>query len=277
MAKRPGGADYDYGRNDIARQKTFKIKSYDFKSQSDMGLRATGGYGDNAMADPSIVDENAESEPSQVDRLHDKLLRAGITNQQIVAGVTLTPKGIQKVAAEFGISAKEVLTLMKTLPKHLTRKNDLLTELRGARYSYEADFMGNVVVRDSESTDEEPRMFPGYKGQKLLGLLNAHENDLKAQQAVLAQAMAEPLHESEDGFVQDFDFEDEIANDAGSFNFPWKITHHHGTATAAYRGDGQDFEIEIVDVRDEEGESAEPSDEMIADLKKQAIAFIPQA
>jgi hypothetical protein len=277
MTRKGSGGRFDFGGNDAARLRTFKIKSYDFKSQSDMQLRPTGNYADNAMADPTKINETGGDDGSMVERLLDKMLRSGITVEQIKDGATLGPTGIQKVAAEFGISASEVKMLLNSLPKHLTTKDNLLTELKGVRFSYEADFMGNVVVRDNQSADEEPVMVSGSRGQKLLGQLTAHEGNIADQQKLLAQAMQETVNESDDGLEPNVNFIEEIANDAGSFNFPWKIGKQHGFGLASYRGDGRDFEIKVEDVRNEDGDEIVASDDMLATLKKQAIAYIPEA
>ena len=60
----------------------------------------------------------------------------------------------------------------------------------------------------------------------------------------------------------------------GSFNFPWKFQDKHGTGTASYRFDGDDFTVVLRSIRDSNGDSMSVDDVMGDQLKKIAYDFI---
>jgi hypothetical protein len=97
-------------------------------------------------------------DPSSMDRLHDMLTKAKITDDEIIAGVKLTDVGFQKASARLGCSVDEVRALFQALAGKLrqdrSRESEMLDELAGtdgdARFTFEPDFSGSVTVRDTK-------------------------------------------------------------------------------------------------------------------------------
>lgn len=255
----------------------FKIRSFDFQSRTDMKVRQTSGYGDNAMEDPTATNESAEPE-SDIDRLHE-ILSAHIPDEAIANGATLSPSGFQKVAAKLGVSAEDVESLLASLRDRLASGDEkpIMGESGAARYTWEHDGMGSVTVRDRETGGEY-----FYGGSKGFAILSAVE-DLTAggpdEQAFLAtycedENLTEEVAEASPD--EDDDFMAEISADVSTFNFPWKQGDRFGTGTAEFRGNAQKFDVKVVDVRDQNGEPVNDK-AMNASLKDQAIDFIPRA
>lgn len=284
-------ARWDYGHRDLSKPNSVKIQSYDFQSSREGSPRLTDRYADNAMYDPAdttVIHEDADD--SLLERLYRRLLtHRDATPEMIRAGeVELKPKGRDMLAAEFGISPEEIDTLMNSLPGYLERQEDshmivddelmeYAEEDDDPRYTFESDFLGNIVIYDHYLRGSEPLMLSGDKALGLIRALEEHRGH-REQQHILKHALAENLEEADDGLHPDFEFTTEIKNDAGMFNFPWSLGSHHGTGTASYRGDGQDFELNIEDVRNDKGKRINDlSDELIEHLKEQAVAFIPDA
>lgn len=118
MSKKiPFAGQFDYSNNPKNRQRSFKIRAYDFKSASDMPVRPTGTYADNAMVDPSRLNE---SDDSQIDTLKALLNKAGVTDEEIKGGLSLTQVGYHKIAAALGVSIEQAQTLVTTLVKSLS-------------------------------------------------------------------------------------------------------------------------------------------------------------
>lgn len=123
--------------------RTYKIKAYDFTSKNDG--TATVGYADNPMDDPSLVNESAEE--SQLDHLHDLLNKAGINDDEILSGLTMTPRGYAKVAAAMGIGKNDVQPLIDSLITSLKGENAndvLLNELRKGLEDQSFSFMDEI-------------------------------------------------------------------------------------------------------------------------------------
>lgn len=121
MVRRRPDAEFDFGHNVIKNQRSYKIKAYDFKSASDMKVRLTGMYGDNAMEDPSSLNE---SEDSMLDQLKEMLNNAGVSDDELKDGFGLSKSGEHKVAAGLGISVEEVPTLINSLVSMLCGTED---------------------------------------------------------------------------------------------------------------------------------------------------------
>lgn len=117
---------FDHGHGGIA-PRTYKIKAFDFTSKKEGN--AVGAYADNAMEDPSMVNEAVEQ--SHLEILHSLLSKAGVSDEQIKDGIELKDAGYDKVAAALGIAADDVQPLIDTLKKRLNGEDetDILNEL----------------------------------------------------------------------------------------------------------------------------------------------------
>lgn len=144
-----------------------------------------------ALMSPSIYSTAMpqETDQSLIERLHNMLQRARITDDQIMNGVRLTPTGFQKAGAALGISGEEAELLLNSLITKLRREKDRTDEMfrefagdrpRAARFSVEKDYLGNVTVRDAQTGKE---VF--LRGDDATALLNKIKTG--DEQAILAQ------------------------------------------------------------------------------------------
>jgi DNA-binding CsgD family transcriptional regulator len=68
-------------------------------------------------------------------------------------------------------------------------------------------------------------------------------------------------------------FDDEIRQSRGSYNFPWTVDNRHGTANVRYDVTKPDLDIRLISVRDSDGEEIEdPS--LVEKIREQAVAYI---
>lgn len=70
------------------------------------------------------------------------------------------------------------------------------------------------------------------------------------------------------------DFEEEIRQSTGSYNFPWNAGGRHGTATARYRTVRGEMKVEVFSVRDDTGEEIDAAGRIASIIHQQAIDFI---
>jgi 8-oxo-dGTP pyrophosphatase MutT (NUDIX family) len=164
-------SDYDAVKK--PEQKMINASSHDFKAGSRPDLRITNNYADNPLVldedsetagsrpdlritnnyadNPLVLDEDSETR-SQAKRLHALLKKAGYSDKAISGGITLSKVGKEKIAARFGISAKDVETVMATLIAELRDDQDEhpLPETDD-RYSFERDALGNVAIHDRKT------------------------------------------------------------------------------------------------------------------------------
>lgn len=149
-------ADYDYGR-ERKRQRDVSIAPHDFKSSSDLGVKNTAGYGDNAMDDPSNKIE--ETEQDIVEKLRTMLRKAGISEENLIGGVRLTDRGHEKVAKKLGVEVGEVELLLRSLATRIRDEQergaemmeDLVNPKTAPRFSVEVDYLKNTTIRDGET------------------------------------------------------------------------------------------------------------------------------
>lgn len=171
-------ADFDYGTM-RPKQKNVSIRPHDFRSGPDGKVRYVGNYADNAMFDPAKVNEGAQD--SMLERLHNMLGKAKITDDEIVSGVRLNQRGRQKAAAALGISVHEVDLLLNSLKTHLRKVQKWVNEAREIlgdgtpRFSHEEDYLGNVTIRDGKTGKEA--FLRGSQAAKLLADLKAGGDD----------------------------------------------------------------------------------------------------
>lgn len=268
-------------------KRDFSINAHDFRSHVDMPIRMTGNYGDNAMSGRSISEEIDES---HVNELHSQLHKAGVTDDMIKRGAGLTKRGFEKMAALLGLSSEDVNGLLVTLRKKLTAQTGatLLGETKSPRYTWEHDGIGSVTIRDGKTGEEH--FFGGSAGFSILTKIEGLIPGSPDEQVFLASHIDQLVESRDRGDGIEYEpedqwhidatrqrengFMDEIKSNVGSFNFPWKLEGKHGTGTARFKGSGKEMNVEVVNIRDENGEEIRDVD-LKSKLKKQAIDFIP--
>jgi hypothetical protein len=217
---------------------------------------------------------------NRVVRLQELLNAARVSDDEIRGGIRLSPGGLEKLASRLGTSSEEVKRLISDLTKRLQDEHDhdvtVVYEGEGeVRFVYEADFLGNLTVRDTKTGEDH--YLAGSDSAHVIKTLRATEAGSQAEQALLrriaADVTTQPLEE--DGEVAD-DFVSELKNDAGSYNFPWNVNGHNGTGTAAYRANAKEFKLEVVSIRDSRGDEIEVGETTRQAITKQARDFIGQ-
>jgi hypothetical protein len=212
-----------------------------------------------------------------LDRLHTVMNDAGIDDHEIIGGVRLTPVGYQKLAAKMKVGFRDINGMINELITKVRDEQSLVAEAYSdlldeddERYSFEKDYLRNVTIHDKVTGQDT--YLQGSEASEMLGLLASGMTD---KQTILAQyADAEQPMNEDAGDVNDT-FEPELEMDHGSYNFPWKVGNHHGTATVTYSGKGN---IKLVSVRDTEGNEIPDVDQAESDLiTQQAVAFIGDA
>jgi hypothetical protein len=182
-------ADFDHGETD---GKPTKMKgpfgnntdAMSKQGRADIKQRVTNArYGDNPL-------EEGEDHQTMLDTLKDILNEMGADDDAIIAGIKLDHKGKQKIAGRLGVAANTVETLIASLQASLSRdeKSRMIQEEPedGTRYSYEADSLGNITVRDAKTGGEN-----FLQGEEAAQLADSIEKfDGKPQlQGVLRSAM----------------------------------------------------------------------------------------
>lgn len=204
-------ADYDYGR-ERKRQRDVSIAPYDFKSSSDLGVKDTAGYGDNAMDDPSNKIE--ETEQDIVEKLRSMLRKAGISDENLIGGVRLTDAGHQKVAKKLGIEVGEVELLLRSLATRVRDEKDrgaemmedLVNPKTAPRFAVEIDYLKNATIRDG-STGK--KLF--LRGTQAIALQNRLKSaDDNEKQTILATYVGQMTEADEPVVSQDDEHRDAL-------------------------------------------------------------------
>lgn len=272
---------------EAVERKALPIRPFDFQEFTDRGKadlkikRNDPRFGDNPLADVDELDEFAGG--SQIDRLHQMLTNAGVSDQQIKGGVQLTHDGKMKVAARLGIAPQDVEMYLNVITQRLrdadaTSEETLTEQYYHAleedepeagqpnspfddepRYSVEPDALGSITVRDAETGRSS--FIQGSEASRVRQALKVSPD----KQAVLA-----PLVEAVDSAD---DFWSEIKANSGTYNFVWKLHDQHGTGTVQFSTKGQP-KLKLVDVRDSEGNPMRADPTMHGALMQQAREFI---
>jgi hypothetical protein len=277
------------------------VDEYSLKGHADQKIKPNAPrFADNPMQDDPDDDDAVEivldeysimGRLAKVDRLHDLLADAGISDQEIKQGVKLTDVGLHKVAAALGVGPDDIRLFIQTLTQQLrdADKDEMESDLgeayrqfmdedemlydddsefapgerRGDHLSAETDYLGDVTVRSAQTGKSK-----FYQGSAAAGITKALQGaDDEEKQAVLA-----PLMEKDVGYA------DEIASsNSGTYNFPWTFRTQHGFATAQFSS-GTDGEpkLKLLSVRDSGGDEMPPDRQMHAALLVQAREFIAQ-
>lgn len=204
-----------------------------------------------------------------LDKLHRILNTAGVKDDEITHGIKLTPRGYEKIAAQLGTSADIVKTMMNSLVTRVRRDEERVSE-EARQYTYETDSQG-VMVRNSQAGTQ--KYYTGSSAEHIVRLLSDCKTGSAEEQHLLSLYApdAQDLTEAESHEEADLGFAEEIKSTSGSFNFPWKVDHRHGTATASYTGRDHHVVIEVIDVRDANGDDAALDAKASNAVHKQAL------
>jgi hypothetical protein len=258
-------------------------------------------FGDNPLAsdgDGAATEESEELDEfdtstfgarSSLDKLHDILARAHISDQEIkLRPLHLSDGGLHKIAARLGVGPHEVQMLLATLSQNLRdagsdaedasieesyrqfmEAHETTTPFDEAagddHLSAEQDYLGNLTVRSSKHGTS--KFYQGSKAADISDELEGAQDDEQKQEVM------HPLVEDE----SDAGFEKEIHSDTGSYNFPWKLNGHSGFGTVIYSTAGDKPKLKLISVRDGAGDDVQANAQMHQALLQQAQIFMNDA
>lgn len=157
--------------------------------------------------------------------------KTNLTDDYISRGVRLTATGNAWVAREYQIDINEVPAMLAAVSQMVA--GDLKED--SERFSYEADYMGNLTLRDAESGKDI--FLQGDEAFELAGKLESHPG---VEQRLIAPYFGgETLNESE------VEAASVAPDDAGTFNFPYK----DGLASARFWIEDGDRKVKAVSFR----------------------------
>lgn len=202
-------------------------------------------------------------------RLQAFLNSKGFDDEEIRRGIEFKPEGYAKIAKRMGVSDNEARGLVNSLIAMVRDENKVAEAYTSmmeddARFGFEKDGLGNITIHDAKTG--QAVFLRGTKAGEVLAAIQSGQ----PEQQVLARYAGGELTED----ATDDSYEDEVATDRGTYNFPWKTEAGHGTATAEYSGKGN---IRIISVRDEEGGEIDADEGMLGELVRQAVNFIGEA
>ena len=201
-----------------------------------------------------------------LETLHSLLKRANVTDDVLSRGVRLKRVGLQKLAATFNASEgeiKEALAKLSAKVRSEMAPTGLPTLEGAARYAYEADSLGNVMLRDIETGAE--RFFSGQEAQLILSEIERLHPDY--------QGVIRPYfdHETLREFVEgDVVGPEDNGNTGGTYNFPYK----GNSACARFWLDGDKPQIKIISLFDAEGEEMHMDASVMADVVRVAWEWV---
>ena len=286
---------------------TLKIKPFSKRDNQDFGDKGRADlsvkmnnprFADNAMSIDEYADTSFDvndEKTADMDRIHQMLSQAGITDQEIIQGINISQNGKNKIAGQLGISPSEVDLLIATLEQKLSDgdETDALIDdyymgmyegvdspwkikhsfkKLSERLSYEPDSMGNMTIRNTETGAE--KYIQGFKATELLSSLKKNGSD---EQSLLRDALNEKKInedlEDDNGSIKKTNYLREIKSNSGTYNFPWSYDGEHGFATAFFSSDDEEPVLEIESVRDYDGNEIDFS-EMYDIILQQAKDFL---
>lgn len=190
------------------------------------------------------------------------LNNANASDDEIKRGVRLTQKGYDILARKFGVTVPEIQDKIAELAKALQEPVNEDTE----RFSFEADVLGNVVLRDAKTGSE--RGLVGDEAFKLLAAIEQVGNDY---QALLAPYFTLVEYAQTDEFpVEDSSIDAEVTTEGGTYNFPYQGKF----ATARFWSEGGKFHTKVVSLRTAGGDEYPITDAMREDLENKAFEWI---
>jgi hypothetical protein len=194
-----------------------------------------------------------EFEESKLAELRKLLNGVNLDDGYIGRGVMLTQQGQRKVADRFEIDLAAVPQMLQAVSAYVRR--DMLSE-QVDRYSFEADFMGNLTLRDNQAGRE--RFIQGDEAFKLDNELSKYPD---RQQEIMSQYFDEPLVEG---------VEDDLPRGGGTFNFPYKGKF----ATARFGVEGGEFRVSVISLRDAEDNETDIDEALQTKLDAVAMTWV---
>lgn len=212
-------------------------------------------------------------------RLQEILNSARVSDDEIRGGIKISEEGLRKLSSRLNITVSEVKDVLAQLVTKLRDEHDAdmtaVYESEGdPRFAYETDFMGNLTVRDSKTGEEH--YLSGSNSAHVVKKLKATENGSEEEQLLLQRICTDSASVLQEDPEAADDFIAELKNDAGSYNFPWRVGKRHGTGTAAYRANAKEFKLQVVSIRDHRGEEMNADGGLTDEITKQARDFIGQ-
>lgn len=199
--------------------------------------------------------------PEKIAELHKMLNGINITDDYISRGVHLTTKGAEKVAKRFGIQTSEVPAMIRAVSDWVKKDISEDASSDDERFSYEADYMGNLTLRDQQSGDD--RFLQGDEAFDLASELTEHPDQ---EQTLIAPYFDDaPLNEevSDDTPI--------TTSDSGTFNFPYKGKF----ATARFGLDAnKKFQLKVISLRDSEDNAEDITPDLQAKLNAIALTWV---
>lgn len=201
-----------------------------------------------------------------LDTLHAMLKRANVTDDVLSRGVRLKRTGVQKLAASFNASEDEVKTALDDLSKKVRDEmapTGLPTLEAAMRYAYEADALGNVMLRDIETGAE--RFLSGQEAQLLLSEIERLHPDY--------ESLIRPYFDTE--ALREFVEEDVMGaedngNTGGTYNFPFRGNF----ACARFWLQGSKPQIKVISLVDAQGEEIHMDASTEAEVTKAAWEWV---
>lgn len=160
-----------------------------------------------------------------LERLHQMLNKAGITDEQFVSGVRLTQSGLEKAARRLGVDSREIELLMRSLFTRIQQEQSRIAEMAASfreavdpivrfdsedapsgRYSYEVDYLKNVTIHDTQTGKSV--FLRGTAATAILNRIAAGADE----QAVLAQYAGRLREGPEQGWTRAMNKHDEDPN-----------------------------------------------------------------
>lgn len=203
-----------------------------------------------------------------LENLHAQLKRAGVSDDMLSRGLRLTQTGMQKMARKFNATEDEVKDAIGDLSRKIRDDQGPagLPTLEGAsqqRFAYEADALGNVMLRDTETGAE--KFITGQEAQLLLSEIERVHPEF--QSLISPYFQEEVLREFAETDVLGVD---DDGNTGGTFNFPYKGKF----ACARFWLQNNTPRIEIVSLVDMEGEEVHMDTATKDDVTKVAWEWV---
>lgn len=203
------------------------------------------------------------------EELRAQLHRANVTNDMISRGVRLTSRGMAKLASKIGVTEEEVMKMLRELTKKVKDEikptglpsNPGLFEDK-ERYSYEADILGNVQLRDRKTGASH--YLAASEGAKFLREVDRVGINY---QGLIAPYFEKNLME----FASEDVATDEMGNTGGTYNFPWS---GYFACARFWLANGEKPMVEVVSVVDEEGHEVPLDQKMKAEADRAAWEWV---
>lgn len=194
-----------------------------------------------------------EFSPEQLSELRDMLNGVNVTDDHLSRGVQLTATGIEKVAKRFGVATNRVSAMLSACAAMVKSDLDETTD----RFAYEADYMGNLTLRDVQSGKEI--YLHGDEAFELGSKLTA--NPEREEMLIGEYFNGQPLMETP-------------SENSNTYDFPYR----GGLATVRFGLDGErKFQLEVIKLRDRQGNELPIDDSNRDQLDALAMKWVDKA